>query len=224
MTWRVARALDVLLDELNVQAPDRNRLSDGGIGDAAHATRDSDHNPWVKVNGVGVVRARDFTHDPPGGLDCQQLADRLADMIRARAHPALGYGAYIIWGARIFSAARVNEGWRDYYGSNPHERHLHLSVALDPIGFDSPQLWRIFTEEEDDMFTDADRRALRQLGSRLTKVEEQQDRILARVDRGGVIRTRLARLIQQGRATKRELEELNAHLDDDEPAERKRTR
>lgn len=132
---RDARSLEVLLDEINKAAPNRNKASDGGIGDAAHATRDSDHNPWVKdANGVGVVRARDFTHHPAGGLDCNELASFLA--AKLGVHPALGSGAYVIWNGRIISTNRKSEGWRPYYGSNPHNKHLHLSVETG-TGYDS---------------------------------------------------------------------------------------
>ncbi len=74
MAWRTAKSLDVLLDEINRAAPKRSKASDGSIGDAAHATRSSDHNPWVRWLGTGIVTARDFTHDPAGGLDCNKLA------------------------------------------------------------------------------------------------------------------------------------------------------
>lgn len=163
MSWRVARSLDVLLGEINAAAPRRNKLSDGSIGDAAHATRTSDHNPWFVLGGQGIVRARDFTHDPAGGLDCNQLATRLAALIALGGHPACRSGAYVIWQGRIFSFDRRGEGWRPYSGSNPHDHHCHLSVTTDPAGFDSIAPWFVMVQEEDDMFTDADRKMLREI-------------------------------------------------------------
>lgn len=135
MTWRVARSLDVLLDEINAVAPDRSKASDGSIGDPAHSSRLSDHNP----NAAGVVRARDFTHDSDGGLDCNVLAPFLADLLGE--HPALRSGAYVIWNRRIISRDRIDEGWRAYTGTNPHDHHLHLSVATDAAGYDSTAAW-----------------------------------------------------------------------------------
>lgn len=131
MTWRVAYSLDTLLAEINTAAPKRDKAADGSIGDAAHSARASDHNPNV----YGAVRARDFTHDPAGGLDCDDLAAHLWG--RLGRHPALGSGAYIIWQRRIVSTDRLAEGWRAYTGSNPHDHHLHLSVATSPSGYDS---------------------------------------------------------------------------------------
>lgn len=148
MTWRDARSIDVLKTEIDTAYPGRSTASDGTIGDAAHATRESDHNPWVVFGGVGIVRARDVTHDPDHGCDCDVLAERVAALIALGAHPALRHGAYVIRNRRIFSFDRRDEGWRTYTGSNPHEKHMHVSVSLDPTGFDSTAPWGI-TEEED---------------------------------------------------------------------------
>lgn len=146
--WRVARSLDVLLDEVNATAPLRSKVSDGSIGDAAHATRDSDHNPWVEYGGYGIVRARDITHDPANGLDCQWLAEVLTALIATGVHPACRSGAYVIWRSRIYSFDRRHEGWRPYSGSNPHDKHLHISVATDPAGFDSTASWLVHQEDD----------------------------------------------------------------------------
>ena len=64
MAWRVAQSLIRLRDQINLAAPTRSKASDGTIGDAAHATRDSDHNPWVKEGALGIVTAMDITHAP----------------------------------------------------------------------------------------------------------------------------------------------------------------
>lgn len=138
MSWRLARSLEALRGELDQLAPRRSKVSDGSIGDAAHASRDSDHNPWVKDrSGVGVVRAIDVTHDPKGGMDCQLLAEHLAE--RLGKHSALGSGAYVIFRSRIISTDRLKEGWRSYSGSNPHDKHLHVSVGVN--SYDSPEAW-----------------------------------------------------------------------------------
>lgn len=136
MSYREAKSLVLLHSEINATAPKRSRASDGWIGDPAHSSRVSDHNP----NAAGVVRARDFTHDPAGGLNCHELANRLVDVMDER-HPALGSGAYIIWNRRILSRDRRSEGWRVYTGTNGHTAHLHVSVATDARGYDSLRPW-----------------------------------------------------------------------------------
>lgn len=123
MSWIVAESLDRLLAQINALAPRRSKASDGGIGDAVHATRDSDHNPWY---GPGIVTARDFTHDPVGGLDCAKLRDSL---LRARDSRI----KYIIFRGQIISGAGGPRPWvaRRYTGPNLHSKHLHLSVVAD---------------------------------------------------------------------------------------------
>jgi hypothetical protein len=126
MSWRVAKSLDVLLTQLNQHAPQRSRLSDGSIGYAAHASRSSDHNPWY---GPGIVTARDFTHDPAGGLDGQWLADTLVRNRDPRVK-------YVIWNRRMVSSYPTSTVaawvWRPYSGINAHAHHLHVSVLGDP--------------------------------------------------------------------------------------------
>lgn len=166
MSWRMAKSLDALLAEVNASAPRRSKVSDGGIGDAAHASRTSDHNPWIKVGGVGVVRARDFTDDPRGGLSARKLADHLASLLGV--HPALGTGGYVIFNGRIISTSRRNEGWRPYTGLNAHKQHVHISVALK--GFDDTTPWN--WPEGDDM-TPAQAQKLDETHAAVTRLEKQ---------------------------------------------------
>lgn len=138
-TYRRAHALEVLLAEINAHAPHRSKVSDGWIGDAAHAARDSDHNP----NSLGIVRAQDVTDDPDGGMDGSQLAQKVAH--RLGHHPALMSGAYVIHNARIISFDRLGEGWRPYAGLNAHRHHVHVSVSKALAGYDSRQPWNLWS-------------------------------------------------------------------------------
>lgn len=143
MSWRVARSLDVLLEEINTAAPNRSKVSDGSIGDPSHSARYSDHNP----NSAGVVRARDFTHDPAGGCDAGELAERVR-VLAIKGHPALGPGAYVIWN-RAIASATYGWVWRPYDGANPHDHHCHVSVATAAAGYDSTAPWGVTTEEDE---------------------------------------------------------------------------
>lgn len=130
MSWRIAKSLETLRDEVNAAWPARNTASDGVIGDAAHAASASDHNP----NAAGVVCAFDITHDP-NGPDGNDLAERL----RLRQHPD---AKYIIWSGRICSAyargAALPWEWRPYSGADPHTNHIHVSVGDGPDGRSAP--------------------------------------------------------------------------------------
>lgn len=135
---RRAYSITCMLAEINRHAPNRSDASDGWIGDAAHAARDSDHNP----NSSGVVRAQDITDDPAGGLDGSELAHLIVG--RFGKHPALMSGAYVIHNGRICSFDRRDEGWRPYTGTNAHKQHVHVSVSTARAGYDSTQPWDLF--------------------------------------------------------------------------------
>ena len=66
-TWYLAPSLNVLRGEIDAAHPHRQKKMDGTIGDAAHAARDSDHNP----NARGSVNAIDVDEI---GIDALALA------------------------------------------------------------------------------------------------------------------------------------------------------
>jgi GH25 family lysozyme M1 (1,4-beta-N-acetylmuramidase) len=134
--WRVAESLLVLLDQANKSAPHRDKSNDGTIGDEAHQWRESDHNPWIKDNGVGVVSALDLTNDPRHGCDCESIAESL----RAGKDPRI---KYVIWNRRIFSSTIQPWTWRKYSGANPHREHIHISVLPEKHLYDSKQQWDV---------------------------------------------------------------------------------
>lgn len=117
---RAARSLDTLLAQINAFAPNRSKVSDGGIADARHlAAGTSDHI----ADRSGVFHARDFTHDPAGGFDAYAFADRLLAAQDRRLK-------YVISHGRIGSGpAGTDPGvWRRYPGVNAHDHHTHVSV------------------------------------------------------------------------------------------------
>lgn len=137
--WRMAKSLDKLLVEINTRSPERSRISDGGIGDAEHASRDSDHNPWVKTStGLGIVTARDFTNDPVHGFDSSDFAEWLRKRCASGAEKRV---KYVISDRRIASATHDAWAWRPYTGSNPHEHHVHVSVLPAPGRYDDVRSW-----------------------------------------------------------------------------------
>lgn len=150
--WRVAKCLDQLLAQWNAAHPDRSKASDGSIGNEEHASRESDHNPWVDdpASTLNVVTARDFTHDPAHGADAGQLAEAL----KRHKDPRV---KYVIWNWRIWSLARDAEGWRPYAGPNGHTKHCHVSCSYTKSLYDSTKPWQLDNDQEEDMpLTDAD--------------------------------------------------------------------
>jgi hypothetical protein len=102
--------------------PDRDRASDGWIGDARHQSRVSDHVP----NAKGIVRAIDIDRDLAGKKKPDLMPD-LADQIRHAAKSDKRI-AYIIFAGKIASP-RMGWRWRKYRGVNPHNHHCHISFS-----------------------------------------------------------------------------------------------
>lgn len=154
MTWRLAHSLVVLRDEVNARWPQRSKVSDGTIGDQAHANTGSasDHNPWLN----DTVRAFDIT---TAGIDAPWLAEHFRKMGAAGDVRLLDHG-YVIFDGRIASETGA-WAWRSYTGSDPHTSHIHISVSRTPSAYDMPAQWgltaQIPTPEDDLPLNDADK-------------------------------------------------------------------
>ena len=126
---------------VNTIAPNRDKTSDGWIGDQAHATRPSGHNPdetgipeRTDADTIDEVRAIDVDKDlRQPGLTMQMIVDSILATPHDRDRLI-----YIIWNRTIWSKSR---GWRpaDYSGDNPHTEHGHLSG--DPAYDDDDAPW-----------------------------------------------------------------------------------
>lgn len=119
MAWRLVASLRKLMGEVDAMAPRRSRASDGTIGDSAHSSRKSDHNPEPD----GTVDACDITHDPAHGADMESVYQTIVASRDRRVK-------YIIWRRTITSGNAGPSPWvrRRYSGSNPHDKHMHVSV------------------------------------------------------------------------------------------------
>jgi hypothetical protein len=103
--------------------PDRDRTSDGWIGDTRHQARPSDHNPDEQ----GIVRAIDIDRDLSGKAKPDLMPD-LADQLRLCAKRGDKRISYIIFDGRIASSKKA-WSWRPYTGINKHNHHCHISFT-----------------------------------------------------------------------------------------------
>jgi hypothetical protein len=103
--------------------PDRDKSSDGWIGNLAHSLRPSDHNP----DAAGIVRAIDIDRDLSGKAK-PDIMPYLADQIRLAAKRGDKRISYVIFNGRIASS-RMGWRWRKYSGINPHIKHCHISFT-----------------------------------------------------------------------------------------------
>lgn len=121
---RLALSLRRLGREVDEQWPVRDRSSDGWLGDAAHQSRLSDHNP----DRNGVVHAIDVD---ASGIDGVALLHAVI------AHPSTHYA---IFRRQIYSR-RVGFAARPYDGPDPHTSHLHVSISLSRSAEISRRSW-----------------------------------------------------------------------------------
>jgi len=103
--------------------PDRDRTSDGWIGDTRHQARPSDHNPDAE----GIVRAIDIDRDLSGKAKPDLMPD-LADQLRLCGKRGDKRISYIIFDGRIASSKKA-WAWRTYTGINKHNHHCHISFT-----------------------------------------------------------------------------------------------
>lgn len=151
-------ALTRLRNDFNTIAPNRDKASDGWIGDRAHSEQTSGHNPdetgggeYEDADTKDEVRAIDVDTDlRVPGLTMQRSINKILsspnDLRRLR---------YIIYNRVIWSKS---SGWRprEYTGSNPHDKHGHFSG--EPLTDESGEGWSILSlVEEDVAFTEGDK-------------------------------------------------------------------
>jgi hypothetical protein len=125
VTKKATPATIAVLRQATALSPKRKKLSDGLLPSPAHqkASPNSDHNTGLAV---------DLTHDPKNGIDCAVIFEKLKEDERV---------AYLIFQGKIWSRERRKEGNRKYTGSNPHNKHLHISVNDTHRNDTSPWFW-----------------------------------------------------------------------------------
>lgn len=134
MSWRLAKSLIRLREQINAAYPNRDKASDGSIGDARHSASKSDHNP----NAAGVVTAIDIDKD----LSATQKVEIIVNALVEARDPRI---KYIIWRGRIISSQVSPWVWRKYTGANGHFEHVHISVGPSATLYDDARDWNIGT-------------------------------------------------------------------------------
>ncbi|NHZ98325.1 hypothetical protein [Massilia sp. CCM 8734] len=125
--WHVAPCLVRLRAEINLRWPDRDKRSDGTIGDQSHCERPSDHNP----NERSSVNAFDVDKDGIAPMEVVRAA---------LLHPSTNY---VIFNKTIWSRAYGFRA-RQYTGANPHTAHLHVSILPSAAAEQDDRGWRIW--------------------------------------------------------------------------------
>jgi hypothetical protein len=119
---RLSKAAIQLREQFDDSYADRDRSSDGWIGDTRHAARPSDHNPDAQ----GWVRAIDIDRDLSGKAKPDLMPD-LVDQVRLLCKSGVEKRiSYIIFDGFIYSA-KFRFIKRKYTGANKHTKHAHFS-------------------------------------------------------------------------------------------------
>jgi hypothetical protein len=122
MKPKLSKAAIQLREQFDDNFSDRDRTSDGWIGDSRHSARKSDHNPDEQ----GWVRAIDIDRDLSGKPKPDLMPD-VADQLRILAKRDRRI-SYIIFDSKICSAKSLWR-WVSYKGINKHTHHLHCSFT-----------------------------------------------------------------------------------------------
>lgn len=125
MKPKLCKAGQQLREQFDDSFADRDRSSDGWIGDARHSSRTSDHNPDRKAG--FIVRAIDVDRDVSGKAKPDLMPD-IADQLRLLAKTDKRI-KYIIFESKICSAKSAWR-WRTYTGINKHRHHMHVSFSI----------------------------------------------------------------------------------------------
>ena len=125
VAMKATPAAIAVLRQATAIKPSRKKASDGLLPSAAHIKQspDSDHNTGYAV---------DLTHDPESGVDCSDIFEKLKEDKRVK---------YLIFNKKIWSKDKARLGNRPYTGSNPHTKHLHISINNGYGDDTSPWFW-----------------------------------------------------------------------------------
>jgi endonuclease/exonuclease/phosphatase family metal-dependent hydrolase len=120
--WKPSEAGQQLFAQVNKLWPNRDKRTDGTIGDLAHCGPGAPPSEHCPDPATGYVRAVDIDADLGPKGESQRLADAIVQAGKAGDKRLW----YVIHNGRIRS---VTYGWEDrpYNGSNPHTSHIHVS-------------------------------------------------------------------------------------------------
>lgn len=193
MGWYLAPALGVLRSEVDTRWPDRDKTSDGTIGDPRHQASRSDHNP----NSRGSVNAWDMDKDG---------VDPWAVIAAFQQHPSAHYWIY------QRQIADRDNGWRrrPYHGSNPHDKHVHFSIGQTATAENDRRPWGLHEEDALAALSDNEQHELLTLARRINQVLETGQRPEGNQTSGGVPINWLVRTLAEIQA---ELQQTRPGLD-----------
>jgi hypothetical protein len=154
-SWILVPCLVTLRDEFNRLAPNRDKASDGSIGDTAHAYSSSDHNPdetgttpYEDADRRNEVHAIDVDDDlRKAGWTMNRCLQIIIGRHRQGRDDRL---QNVIYNRRIWSRSW---GWtaRAYTGASTHTEHAHFSARYTTAQENDTSPWGLVQQEVEDV-------------------------------------------------------------------------
>lgn len=150
-SWTLVPALVTLRNEFNTIAPNRDKSSDGSIGDDAHQQSTSDHNiddgPDQGKTGSEdsdskpEVHAIDVDEDLKEDFSMMDVVNYIISECKKSNDVGKDRGRlkYVIYERKIYEAPNWNA--QTYSGSNPHDKHVHFSCEYDSEYSEDTRTW-----------------------------------------------------------------------------------
>jgi hypothetical protein len=147
--WQLADSVESFIDQLDALYPNRDRRSDGSIGDLAHRARRSDHNP----DSNGYVWAVDFDNNVAPGVDAWSICQMIAARVKSGQEKRV---KYLVSGDPrgantdlIFSKKWFVWAWRKKDSNDHRGHHGHISgVSSIPFRTDRSNWFGKVTPEQ----------------------------------------------------------------------------
>lgn len=197
MAWYTVPTAKALRDAANILCPNRDTGADGFKGDSTHVGQGlgTQHNPRAVRNGVaieqldfdnGVVLAVDLDNDyfPGDPEKSAAMAFAIAEAARKAPHVL-----FVNWNWKVANGA--GGAWRNGGADGPDHNHISfrndsLNTTYDWVAairaelsgdLSSAALGGTQLSEEDDMYTDDDRRRDDGIAWLLNQIKPQTDRL-----------------------------------------------
>lgn len=140
MNWKPVAGIAAMTSQVNKRWPNRDKRSDGVLGDASHQARPSDHNP----SSNGFVHAQDIDKDFRGSKnDSRWFADQLIAYARLKK-PGSVRLKNVVFENQVASGTYADHYWTWRDGDYGHLSHIHISYSTqgekDDMKFDIPIL------------------------------------------------------------------------------------
>lgn len=129
MTWKLVAGGVTLRNQLNARFPNRDKASDGALGDSKHKARVSDHNPdkngWVHALDIDENFGKGKWRN---GRNGRALADQIV-AYAASGLPGSDRVKNVVYENQVASGTYKNTWWKFRGSGYGHTAHIHISFT-----------------------------------------------------------------------------------------------